>query len=121
VRETRFAGLSGTIDLVIERLPRMIDWLQGWIKAREKLTVHFTTFEEFILHRDEFLDRMLLHYGGDVRFFDRENALREQPGVDYHRRLGWVDEWKTVLTPLQIETINSLIPDEFWSIFGWQA
>ncbi|HVU41424.1 MAG TPA: hypothetical protein VHD86_10290, partial [Xanthobacteraceae bacterium] len=85
-----------------------------------KLTVHFTTFEEFIYNRDQFLDRMLLYYGGDVQFFDRENVSHEHPGVDYHRRLGSITEWKTVLTRGQIETINRLIPNEFWKLFGWE-
>ena len=119
-RERRRAGFATMLDFVIEGLPDMIGWIEGWVKAREKLTVHFTTFEEFISNRDQFLDRMLLYYGGDVQFFDRENVSHEHPGVDYHRRLGSITEWKTVLTRGQIETINRLIPNEFWKLFGWE-
>jgi hypothetical protein len=90
------------------------------VKAREKLTVNFTTFEDFVRDREGFLDRILSYYGGDTRFFDRERAFTEQPGTDYHRRRGLIDEWKDVLTREQIEHVNSLIPNEFWNLFGWE-
>lgn len=121
-RETAHGGPADTIEFVIrELLPDAIAWIDGWLKAREQLTVHFTTFEEFVRDRDRFLDRILALYGGDTRFFDRDKAFVEQSGVDYHRRLGLTDEWKSVLTPRQVEHVNSLMPREFWDLFGWQA
>lgn len=122
MREQRAAGMASALDFVIEtQLPLMIEWIEGWIRSQARLTVHFTTYEEFVSNRDQFLDRMLLYYGGDVRFFNRTKAFREQPGVDYHRRLGSVDEWKALLTRRQIETINRLIPSEFWKLFSWES
>jgi hypothetical protein len=118
-QETR-GGLAKTIEFMIDVLPETIEWIGGWVKARERLDVQFTTFEDFVRDRDGFVDRILSLYGGDIRFFDRANALQEQPGVDYHRRLGSTDEWKTILTREQIDRVNALIPNEFWSIFGWQ-
>jgi hypothetical protein len=119
-RERRLRGFADALAFTIETMAPMIAWIEGWVKAREKLTVHFTTFEEFVCDRDRFLDRMLSLYGGDTRFFDRKRAIEEQPGVDYHRRLGLIDEWKSILTRQQIERINSVIPDEFWNLFGWK-
>jgi hypothetical protein len=118
-QETR-GGLAETIEFMIDMLPETIEWINGWMRARQRLTVHFTTFEDFVRDRDGFIDRVLSLYGGDTRFFDRANAVQDQPGVDYHRRLGSTDEWKTVLTRQQIDRVNGLIPNQFWSTFGWQ-
>jgi tetratricopeptide (TPR) repeat protein len=119
-QETR-GGLAQTIEFMMgSLLPEIIEWIKLWIVARQRLTVHFTTFEDFVRDRDGFIDRILSLYAGDTRFFDRANASREQPGVDYHRRLGSTDEWRTVLTREQIDRINGLIPNEFWNMFEWQ-
>ena len=121
-REASRGGPANTIHFVIrELLPDAIAWIDGWMKAREKLTVNFTTFEEFVRDKDKFLDRILALYGGDTRFFDGKKAFEEQSGVDYHRRLGLIDEWKSALTRQQVEYVNSLIPNEFWNLFGWEA
>ena len=93
--------------------------MDGWVKARSSLNIAFTTFEEFVSDRDAFIDRILSLYSGDRRYFDRELALREHAGVDYHRRSGRTDEWREILTPEQIEQINRQIPDQFWQLFGW--
>ena len=120
-RESAIGGPAETIAAVIrDSLARRIAWIDGWVRARAKLTVHFTTFEAFVRDRDGFLDRMLSLYGGDTRFFDRKSAFAEQPGVDYHRRRGSIDEWKEVLTSQQIEHVNGFIPAEFWNLFGWE-
>jgi tetratricopeptide (TPR) repeat protein len=121
MRETALGGPENAIAYAIrDMLPDTIAWIDGWVKAREKLPVNFTTFEDFIRDREEFLDRILSYYGGDRRFFDREKAFAEQPGTDYHRRRGLIDEWKDVLNREQIEQINNLIPNEFWNLFGWE-
>jgi hypothetical protein len=121
-RESVLGGPQNTIDFVIrELLPDAIAWIDGWLKARERMTVHFTTFEELIRDREAFLERVLGLYDGDTRFFDRAKVFQEQSGIDYHRRLGLIDEWKDVLTREQVAHINSLIPNEFWKTFGWDA
>ena len=70
-RETSLGGPAETIDFVIREVLPDIAWIDGWVKAREKLTVNFTTFEDFVRDKDKFLDRILSLYGGDTRFFDR--------------------------------------------------
>jgi hypothetical protein len=120
LRDTTHGGSAETVAFAIQNsLPAMIEWLNGWVRARQKLNLHFTTFEELVRDKEKFLDRILSLYGGDTRFFNRRKAMEDQPGVDYHRRKGLVDEWKEVLTRKQIEHVNTLIPDEFWNVFGW--
>jgi hypothetical protein len=99
----------------------VIGWIDGWLGASSTLPIHFTTFEEFVRDRPAFIERCLSLYGGDRRYFDRDAALTEQPGTDYHRRLGTVDEWRRVLTADQIEAINRLIPQRLWARFGWPS
>jgi hypothetical protein len=120
VRATVNGDVNQTVAFAVEKIfPDSLAWIERWVKARDRLPVHFTTFEEFIRNRDQFVDRLLSLYGGDTRFFDRKAALEEHSGIDYHRRLGSVDEWRSILSPQQTERLNSLIPDEYWNLFGW--
>ncbi|MBI1983190.1 MAG: sulfotransferase domain-containing protein, partial [Acidobacteria bacterium] len=94
-------------------------WLQGWVEAARTMPVHFTTYEEFVLDRNKFADRLVDIYGGNRTYFDRDAALGTHPGIDYHFRKGTIDEWKSVLSKEQIERFNRTIPNEFWTMFGW--
>jgi hypothetical protein len=95
-------------------------WIDGWVGAQGRLNIEFTTFEDFVRDRDAFIERCLSLYGGDRRYFDREAALQEHAGTDYHRRSGRIDEWRELLTAGQIEQINRQIPDRLWNLFGWE-
>jgi tetratricopeptide (TPR) repeat protein len=110
---------SAVAAVIDEYYPEMVGWIDDWVAARSRLEVAFTTFEEFVTDRHAFVERCLALYGGDRRYFDRETALTEQPGVDYHRRLGATDEWRSVLTAQQIEILNRQIPERLWTTFGW--
>ena len=110
---------NGVAFALEEFFPMTLSWIDGWVKARAQLTIHFTTFEEFVRDRDQFVDRLVSIYGGDTRFFNRQAALQEHTGIDYHRRLGSVDEWRSILSPQQTERVNSQIPNEYWNLFGW--
>jgi len=100
-------------------VPNTIGWIDGWYKARKKLGLNFSTFEEFVRDRHEFTERLVAIYGGDTRYFNAASALTDQAGIDYHKRLGAIDEWRSVLNRKQIDEINRTIPDYFWSAFGW--
>jgi hypothetical protein len=97
-----------------------VGWIDGWVSARDKLPIEFTTFEEFVRDRDSFVERCLSLYGGDRQYFDRNLALREHEGIDYHRRSGRIDEWRELLTAEQVDRINRMIPDRLWNLFGWE-
>jgi hypothetical protein len=101
-------------------LPEVLAWIEGWIRARDKLTLHFTTFEEFVTDKNRFLDKIIAYYGGDSRYFRRDLAVTERAGIDYHRRKGQVDEFRACLTPQQLKWVNMAIPNHFWDLFGWQ-
>jgi len=112
---------SESFDQIIDlRLRGQIRWIGGWVDAEEQLGIKFTTFEEFVTDRPRFLERILSHYGGDTRYFDRRAAGFESPNVDYHRRKGEVDEWRTRLSPQQVHKINAAIPAAWWEKFGWR-
>ena len=114
-------GYNKTLEGAIsEVLPRTIAWIEGWIKAGEKLTVNFTTFEEFVGNKDRFLEKILAYYGGDQKHFRRHAAITEHAGIDYHRRRGEIDEWRALLSPQQVKQVNMAMPDHFWEKFGWR-
>ncbi len=109
------------LDKIIgERLDGQVEWISGWVEARDKINVKFSTFEEFVEDRQGFLDRILGYYGGDTKYFDQASAWTQHARVDYHRRKGSVDEWRTRLSPKQIAKINEAIPNSFWELFGWR-
>lgn len=111
---------DAVVKVLQDRIGEVVGWIDGWLRARDRLTVEFTTFEEFVNDRDAFVERCIALYGGERRHFDAEQALQENPGVDYHRRSGRVDEWREVLTRDQVERINRAIPDRLWNEFGWE-
>jgi hypothetical protein len=109
------------VEWAIEHfLPEAIGWIEGWVKARDKVTVNFTTFEEFVADKDKFLDKIIAFYGGDPRYLRRESVFTEHAGIDYHHRRGAVDEWRSRVTPRQSTRINTAVPNYFWDLFGWQ-
>jgi hypothetical protein len=113
-------GMKDAVATVLrDRIGEVVGWIDGWLRARDRLTVEFTTFEEFVSDREAFVERCLALYGGERRYFDAERGLQEQPGVDYHRRSGRVDEWREMLTRDQVKRINQAIPDRLWNEFGW--
>jgi hypothetical protein len=121
IRQRAIGDGNNAIEWAIEEmLPEVVAWIEGWISAREKLTVNFTTFEEFVADKNRFLDKIIAYYGGDSRYFRRDLAVAEHAGIDYHRRKGQIDEWRAYLTPQQSERVNMAIPNHFWDLFGWQ-
>jgi tetratricopeptide (TPR) repeat protein len=108
------------LNIAIEQdLPAAVAWIEGWLAARGRLNVHVTTFEEFIRDRNAFVDRLIALYGGDTRYFNRDVAFRGSPATDLHFRRGEIDEWRRLLDARQTDRVNALIPDNFWSTFGW--
>lgn len=100
-------------------LPEQIDWLTGWLDAQAVLPVHFTTYEEFVGDKSGFIDRMVAAYGGNTAYFDRNAAIEQQEGIDYHFRSGQAEGWRKELTATQIARINAAIPDRLWTTFPW--
>jgi tetratricopeptide (TPR) repeat protein len=114
------ASLSVRIDFVIrEFLPQRVEWLKCWLNARDKLDIRITTYEMFVLERNRFIETILMHYGGDTRYFNRSNA--EGPsGVDGHFRKGITDEWRSAMNKEQIYRMNEIIGERMLTTFGWE-
>jgi hypothetical protein len=108
------------IEYAIEqRLPSAIAWIEGWRAARDRVELHFTTFDAFVADRSAFVDRLLALYGGDARYFDRAAVFHQSPATDFHRRRGETDEWRSLLDRAQTDRVNAKIPDAFWRELGW--
>lgn len=119
-REAFSGNDESAIDFALDfRYMYFVDWIARWVEAETKLNVHFTTFEDFTRDRAAFVDRLLGLYGGDTSFFDRNAALSEIDGVDYHRRLGSIDEWRGQFNARQTERVNGMMPGHFWEKFNW--
>lgn len=97
-----------------------VDWIRGWAEAGEELSIHFSTFEDFVGDRDAFMARMLAAYRGNLSHFDREAALTQYEGVDYHLRRGEVDEWRRAFTPGQIARLDAAFSPAVAERFGWR-
>lgn len=112
-------SLVERVDFLIrEILPDRVNWMRGWLKARNQLAIGFTTYEMFASQPAQFLDVLLSHYHGDTRFFNAE-AAHGPTGVDGHFRMGSIDEWRGVLTRGQINEMNRIVGDDLLTTFGW--
>jgi hypothetical protein len=110
------------LDWQIERfLPWLVDWIAGWLDAPRqpwfKTRILYTSFEEMVADTRAFFDRILAFYEIDPACF----TYPETPRVhgDRNFRRGQVDEWRSVLSPEQIERASSAIPARLLDRFGW--
>ena len=84
------------------------------------MNIMFTTYEDFIHDQEQFIRNLLDFYGADLQWFDRKAATSIKASVDYHKRLGSTDEWRSVLDPYIVGEINREIPDEWFDRFKWR-
>ena len=118
-RELPFAD---QIDWVLENgeyYYDTIEWLERWLDAATEIDVHFSTFEQFREHPDRVIDECLTFYGGDPRWFQRDEVFVQQQGVDYHFRLGETAEWRRVMTTRQIERVEAGLSPRLRARFSW--
>jgi len=121
LRQNGFA--ERTIDEQLEDLLevylRRIAWVQGWLEAENELDIHFSTFEDFVQNRDDFVARYLEYYGGSTEYFRPEAGLTMHQGTDYHFRAGEVDEWRRVFSPANVKRMSDLLPESIKRRFNW--
>jgi hypothetical protein len=121
LRQNGFA--ERTIDEQLEDLLqvylRRIAWLQGWLEAENELGILFSTFEDFVQSRDEFVARYLAYYGGPTEYFCSEAGLTMHKGIDYHFRAGEIDEWRKVFSPGNVKRLSVLLPESIKQRFNW--
>jgi hypothetical protein len=85
-------SVAERLEMILPFYIRMIQWIEGWIEAGKELQVLLSTFEDFVQHKDEFIERYLRFYGGPREYFSYEKATQFQANVDYHFRSGQLDE-----------------------------
>ncbi|MCH9614337.1 MAG: hypothetical protein SP1CHLAM54_17050 [Chlamydiia bacterium] len=91
------------------------DWLD-FMETDDELKIHLTTFEVMIQDPVSFIQEALAFY--DVDGSEFTTPLKPSSGM--HFRKGLVDEWREVMTDEQKELVNSLMPERFFEIFGWE-
>lgn len=99
----------------------MTSWIAGWMEAAHGggLEILFTTFEDFVLRKEQTIERLLAFYGGDVRRFRSDLACKRNDDMDYHFRSGLIDEWRQVFGEEVIDYLNARIPESWFDRFRW--
>jgi hypothetical protein len=100
--------------LIDEYLPNVVKWINDWLSSKDRLDIHLLSFEKYINFPNLFLEELLFHYGGDQGYFNRDNALSAS-GIDNHFRNGFTEEWKSVLTNIQISRMNNIIGNKVFT------
>jgi hypothetical protein len=99
----------------------IVAWIAGWVDAEKHgLTILYTTFEQYLHDRTRTIERILEFYGADTRYFNWDQIVSSDPSIDYHFRLGQVDEWRTALGANLIDVLNARIPESWFERFGWE-
>ena len=110
---------SKKIDWQIENfLPSLVNWLEEWcdvLDSNQNLDILVTHFEEMKANPQAFFQKIAAFFNIPIGKFSipyfQKNTL--------HQRKGKIDEWKRVLTPLQIQRMHEIIPQDLMIRFGW--
>lgn len=111
------AQLQWAID---NYLPGAVEVVRSWLAAPAiaGLTLEIGSFERFVDDPRDYLTQMLAFYGCSDATLDEAMAATERL-ERFNFRIGSKDEWRTVLTPTQRESLGRLIAPE-WSVrLGW--
>lgn len=112
--------LGAILDWCIDDyLPLLIQFLHGWRRvdadAKQPISVHFSSFEQFRADPDAYFDRVLAFYG-----IAKENYAAAAEAEVVHLRQGRVDEWRSVFTPAQQRRAWDQIPADMAADFNWE-
>ena len=104
-------------------LPRWIKFLQDWLIRLEDthfdLKILLMRYEDLRDDPTEYFSKVLDFYEIDKSLLKlTDDQLTVQKG-QLHYRVGSVDEWRQVYTSDQKELAAQMIPEKFYSIFGW--
>ena len=116
----RAGTVSARASQMIAEYKQFIDWISGWVNLEKDISILFSTFEQYVANKEDFVERYLEFYNGDRKNFSYEDALGQHQGVDYHFRLGSTDEWRKVLNPALIKQISAMLPNRLKVKFSWQ-
>ena len=117
-----FISFEEQISWQIEQgyLQAGIQFIETWLKAAENKDFHpkilFTRHEDLVENSKQFFNFILDFYEIDPMSFSFPD--KPIPGQGHYRK-GEIDEWRKVFNPEQIEKATSMMPDYFFSKFGW--
>ena len=117
-------SIKKQLDWQIENscVPITIAWINGWLEADKNpefpCEIHYS--QQLLLNKNEkkHFQNILSFYGLPEEKFISSPKAKFKEGTT--QRKGSVDEWKEVLTPIQIQKINKLIPQSWFQRFGWE-
>jgi hypothetical protein len=99
--------------------PELIRWIDNWCQIISSPVyadhIHVTTHEELVGREEIFIPQVI------VRLWGKKVRNVELPPKDMssHFRKGSIDEWRSALTPKQIEDTTALISPRAKEMFGW--
>jgi hypothetical protein len=112
--------MAAKTEAVLGEYDKSVKWIEGWVGLSSEFEILFSTFEDFVTDRAAFVDRYLAFYGGPTEYFDRDAALTDHSGTDYHFRSGKVDEWREVLPAHLAKTLTDRLPEPLMERFNWR-
>jgi len=124
-------NLEQQLDWQIENfMPQLVSWMNGWVEFQQNeaqkadgFKILFTTFEEYKEeagkgNEEAFFRKFADFYGIPSDKFNFSPAAKTE---ETHFRKGEIDEWKSALTPQQIQRVNEIIPAELLARFNWEV
>jgi hypothetical protein len=94
-----------------------VAWIEGWmeqLKIDPRMDFLIVNHDELVADEEAYFDRIMKHYNLKAKI---STVVRDETT---HFRNGDNDEWRSVLSAKQIQTMNDAIPDWMWDRFGWQ-
>jgi hypothetical protein len=107
------------VEALMAHYRSSLKWIAGWLQAEPRLDIMFSTFEDFVIDRQGFIDRYLDFYGAGQKQFSYRKAVHARWGTDYHFRRGEIDEWRRVLPQDTVSRLNDAMPPALADRFGW--
>ncbi|MGV8996318.1 MAG: sulfotransferase domain-containing protein [Parvibaculaceae bacterium] len=94
-----------------------VEWITGWVEEAdrdESMNYLIVYHDELVADEEAYFAKIMDFYGIDakVKTVKRDEATHFSKGDN--------SEWREVLTPAQIATMNEAIPDWMWDRFGWE-
>jgi len=116
------SDFDAQLDWVIAHvLPLYVAWARGWAAARERVRVHFTTYEAFIEDPEQFLEKLCGVAGLPERAVPRvleQAAAMDRETGRHNMRNKSSHEWRHILSPDQKAACTRSIPGDFWTLFA---
>lgn len=112
--------ITAKIDWCIENfLPVVMAWLKNWLLVIDsnKYQILLTTYDQLVASEEDFVKSILKFHGIPSAEFVMP-IIGKNMG-ESHFRSGRSDEWREVMSPLQLVKANEFIGTQILDRFGW--